>query len=77
MQRVRIAYAQSRQNRALQGFHALGIAIGFVVVAEQVQDAVDGHVRKVVAHRFALIECFARDDRRTEHEIAAEHWFLS
>src|SRR5690348_7352001 len=40
-----------------------------MVVAEQVQDAMDGQVRPVLARALALFGGLAGDDRRADHEI--------
>jgi len=50
----------------------LGVAHVLVVVADQVQRSVHGEVREVIADRLALLAGLARDDGRTDREIA-EH----
>ncbi len=69
---VGVADAQSGQNANFQGFHAPGLGGRCVIVAEQMQYAVDGQVRPVLARALALFGGFAGDNRRANHQVAEQ-----
>jgi hypothetical protein len=50
----------------------VGVAIVFVIVTQKMQNAVHNHVRPVRVRRFALLACFARDNRSADGQIAQD-----
>src|SRR3546814_1398770 len=67
---IGIGDAEAGENDPLQRFHLLRLVGLLVVVAQQMQDAVDQQVDRVVRHRLALLQCLARDSfaRSEEHK---------
>jgi len=55
-------------------FHGLGAGLAVMLVAEQMQDAVDCDVRPVSLECLTLLRGFARDDRSADHDIAEVPW---
>jgi len=54
-------------------FHDFGLCRVDMVVALQMQHAVDGHVGVLMLRRLALFARLALDHRRADHDVAAEH----
>src|SRR5271156_1474261 len=53
--RIRIGNAELRQDLRLQGFHDFGVGIALVIVADQVQEAVDGEMAEMMIERLLLV----------------------
>src|SRR6056297_2520857 len=66
---VRVRIAQFREDLPLEAFHAGGLLRRLVVVAGQMQGAVDDHVAPVALRRLALLGRLPRHHRRTDHEV--------
>ena len=60
------------QQFGFKGFHFFGFAIVDVVVAHEVEDAVDGEVGVVLFGGFALFGGFFEDDLRADDEVAVQ-----
>src|SRR3990170_1551156 len=56
--RIRIGNAELRQDLPLEGFHNLGLAVFLVVVADQVQEAMDRQMAEVVIERLLFVVGF-------------------
>src|SRR5262245_2895037 len=68
--RVRVTETGAREQADLFAFHALGFPFLFMLVATQVQQAVQHQVRVVGAEIFALHARFPRDDGMAQHHVA-------
>src|SRR5215203_968073 len=68
--RDRIGDPKPRQGFDLERLHDLRLGFGFVIVAEEVQDAVDNKVRRVVRQGLALAFRLARHRSEGERDIA-------
>ena len=67
---VGIGHAEPREDRGLARLHRARVAGGVVVVALQVQHAVDDEVRAVIGERLALRLRLVAHDRRAQHDVA-------
>ncbi len=63
---------QFRQQFTFQCFHFFRFGVVDVVVAEQVQAAVDHQVGPVGLQRLALFQGFAGDHRGADHQVAEQ-----
>ena len=62
----RVGVPQFSQQLALQCFHLLGFGIFDVIVAEQMQAAMDNQMRPVRVEGLALFRCLALDHRHAD-----------
>src|SRR5579862_4672877 len=53
--RIGIGNPELRQNRDLERFHLLGFLVCLVVIADQMQEAVNGKVTQMMQERFGLL----------------------
>src|SRR3984893_13748963 len=53
--RIRIGNAELRQNLLLEGFHGFGVVFFFVVVPDQMQEAMDREVAEMMIERLLLV----------------------
>src|SRR6185312_7519492 len=68
--RVGIGNGKPRQCGALQPLHLVGFRVGLVVVAEQMQQAMDHEMGDVVLQRLVFQYAFARHRLRCQNDIA-------
>src|SRR3546814_7347185 len=73
---VRVCIAQLLHHPDFVCFHEFGLRLGFMIVALQMQNAMDGQVRKMRLQRLVLILCFFRHDRRTQDDVAHQYRFF-
>src|SRR5580704_12131663 len=52
---IRIGNAELRQNLPLEGFHGFGLVVFFVVVPDQMQEAVHREVAEMMIERLLLV----------------------
>ena len=72
---VRARVVQSGQDARLQRFHLRCLVGVDVIVAEQVQGAVNQHVGPVRLQGLVLFGCFADHDLGAHHDIAQQRQF--
>src|ERR1700760_3026673 len=53
--RVRIGNAELRQDFALERFHGVGVLVLLVIVADQMQEAVNGKMAEMMIERFLFV----------------------
>src|SRR5258707_565975 len=53
--RIRIGNAELRQYLLLEGFHGLGVAVAFVIVTDQMQEAMHRQVAEMMIERLLLV----------------------
>lgn len=72
---IRIGKTELRQDLPFARFHRLRLVFAqFVIVTQQMQQAMHDQMCVVRPARLALCTRFSGDDPRTEHQIAAEQW---
>src|SRR3954468_1311603 len=69
--RVRVTEAHARQQPDLEAFHALRFPFLFMLVALQMQQAVQHQVRIMRGERLSLLARLAGDHRVAKHHVAA------
>ena len=69
---IGIVNAQGGEEGRLARFHAARGAVAVVVVALQVQHAVNDEVRAVIGGGLALLPRFPPDDRHAQHQVARQ-----
>src|SRR5262249_303561 len=69
--RVRVTESHARQQPDLEALHALGFPFLFMLVAAQVQQAVQHEMSVMRGQRLALPARLARDNGVAEHHVAA------
>src|ERR1700722_4062341 len=57
--RIRIGNAELREDFRFQIFHDFGVSVALVIVADQVQEAVDGEMAEMMIEWLLLIICLA------------------
>jgi hypothetical protein len=67
---VRIAIAEAAKQRDLARFHPRGVVAAFVIVALQMQHAVDDEMREMRPHRLPLRSRLPRHDRHAHDDVA-------
>ena len=58
--RIGIGNAELRQDLALERFHGLGVVVVFVIVADQVQEAMHRQMAEVMVERLLFVVGFRR-----------------
>src|SRR6202789_4724252 len=53
--RIRIGNAELRQDLLLKAFHGFGVVVGFVIVTDQMQKAVDRQMAEMMIERLLLV----------------------
>src|SRR5260370_22199762 len=53
--RIRIGNAELRQNLLLEGLHGLGVAVAFVIVTDQMQEAMHRQMAEMMIERLLLV----------------------
>ena len=67
---VRIGNGEFAQNFTLGPFHRRGILAPFMIVADQVQEAMDGKMGKMMGKRLLLAARLARDGFEGKNDVA-------
>src|SRR5207244_91133 len=53
--RIRIWYAELRQDLLLERFHRFGVGVFFVIITDQVQEAVNRQMAEMMIERFLFV----------------------
>ena len=70
--RIGIGNAELRQDLAFESFHGLGVVVVFVVVADQMQEAVDREMAEMMIERLLFVVGFAPRGLIGDRDVA-EH----
>src|SRR6185437_12047011 len=69
---VRIGDVEAPQNRALELFHGLGIAVALMIVTAQMQKSVHRKMGNMMSKRFAVPLRLARHRIVSKHDVAEQ-----
>src|SRR6266446_7952150 len=72
--RIRIGNAELRQDLLLERFHRFGVVVFFVVVTDQVQEAMNRQMAEMMIERLLLVICFLARRFISDGDVAEHAW---